>query len=52
LGDSLLVLKEGRPARVQYETRFIVNWPDHLGGGDVFVDLEGTMVLVPLLSFA
>jgi len=52
LGDSLQVLRQGRPAHVGYNTRFLINWPEHLGGGTVFLDLRGTMVLVPILSFS
>jgi hypothetical protein len=35
---------------VQYNTRFLLKWPEHLGGGIAYLDLEGTMVLVPLLA--
>jgi hypothetical protein len=33
-----------------YGTRFFVNWPEHLGGGSINIDLAGTMVLIPLLA--
>jgi hypothetical protein len=45
----LKALTEGSPVQVQYETTFFVNWPEHLGGGSVEVDLYGTMILDPLL---
>jgi hypothetical protein len=35
---------------VAYETTFLVNWPQHLGGGSVQIPLEGAMVLIPLLN--
>jgi hypothetical protein len=35
---------------MQYETRFLINWPEHLGGGFIHLDLEGTMVLAPQLA--
>lgn len=50
LGDDLSVLKQGKPVQVGYHTRFLINWPEHLGGGTSLLDLDGTMVLVPLLS--
>jgi hypothetical protein len=50
LGEDLEGLKYGRSIQIQYETRFLINWPEHLGGGNVYVDLDGTMVLVPLLA--
>jgi hypothetical protein len=51
LGDSLLALKEGKPVQVGYDTRFLIMWPDHLGGGEITLELAGTMMLNPLLSF-
>jgi len=50
LGDTLEGLKEGRPVQVGYETRFLIRWPEHLGGGSVTIDLEGTLLLNPLLA--
>jgi len=35
---------------VGYNTTFLLAWPEHLGGGTVQIDLEGTMVLVPTLA--
>lgn len=43
-------LRDGRPVHVQYDTTFLINWPDHLGGGSVSLDLRGVMLLVPLLG--
>ncbi|GAA0940849.1 hypothetical protein [Virgisporangium aurantiacum] len=48
--DSLVVLKDGRPTRVAYETTFLVQFPEHLGGGDITIDFVGAMVLVPLMG--
>jgi hypothetical protein len=45
------VLREGRPAHVLYDTRFFVHWPAHLGGGSTTIDVSGSMVLVPLISY-
>jgi hypothetical protein len=50
LGDTLQALKEGRPVQVGYETTFLIMWPEHLGGGEVTLPMEGTMQLVPLLD--
>jgi hypothetical protein len=50
LEDSLAVLKDGRPTRVAYETTFLVQWPEHLGGGDILIDFVGAMALVPLMG--
>jgi len=50
LGDKLDALKQGRPVHMGYETRFLIRWPDHLGGGETAIDLDGTMVLRPLLA--
>ncbi len=35
---------------MHYDTTFLVNWPKHLGGGSVHLELEGSMLLVPLLT--
>ena len=43
-------LRSGVPVVVGYDTRFLINWPDHLGGGVVNVDLVGSMVLTPIMS--
>jgi hypothetical protein len=51
LGDTLLALKEGRPVQVGYNTTFLIMWPEHLGGGEVTLELEGTMMLNPLMAF-
>jgi hypothetical protein len=50
LGDTLDALQQGRSVPVAYETRFLLQWPEHLGGGTVTIDLEGTMMLEPLLA--
>ena len=47
--DALTVLSDNRPAQVGYDTRFLILWPEHLGGGEVRVEFVGTMTLVPLL---
>ena len=44
------MLQQGVPCHVLYETRFFVDWPEHLGGSSVSIDLAGTMVLIPLLA--
>jgi hypothetical protein len=49
LEESLAKLKENVPVQIKYETTFLVTWPEHLGGGESNIDLEGTMMLVPLL---
>jgi hypothetical protein len=33
-----------------FDTRFLIEWPEHLSGGFVNVDLVGSMVLVPIFS--
>jgi hypothetical protein len=33
-----------------YDTRFFIRWPDHLGGGSAYLDLHGSMVLVPAIG--
>jgi hypothetical protein len=50
LGDSLLGLRDGRSVNVAYETTFLINWPQHLGGGSVTIPFEGAMVLIPALG--
>jgi hypothetical protein len=50
LEDSLAGLRDGRSVTVAYETTFLINWPEHLGGGSVNLDLEGAMVLIPTLG--
>jgi len=50
LEDTLLGLKNGRPVHVAYDTTFLINWPRHLGGGQVNLSLEGAMVLIPELG--
>jgi hypothetical protein len=50
LGDTLEALRDGRPVQVGYATRFLIMWPEHLGGGEVTLEVEGTMVLKPLLG--
>jgi hypothetical protein len=50
LGDNLSALREGGIVQMQWGSQFMVNWPQHLGGGSVYIDLEGSMVLTPLLS--
>jgi hypothetical protein len=36
---------------VVFDTRFLVEWPEHLGGGLLNIDLVGSMVLAPVLAF-
>lgn len=48
--DNFEALKAGKSVHVQFDTTFLINWPSHLGGGAVSLDLEGTMVLVPSLA--
>jgi hypothetical protein len=43
-------LRDGRPVQVLYDTRFFIRWPEHLGGGSAFLDLRGSMVLLPSLG--
>jgi hypothetical protein len=50
LGDDLSALREGGTVQMTFASQFLVNWPKHLGGGNVYVDFEGSMVLTPLLS--
>jgi hypothetical protein len=50
LGDTLEVLRDGRSATVAYETRFLINWPEHLGGGFDYLDLKGAMTILPLMG--
>jgi hypothetical protein len=45
-----MALKRGTPVVVAYDTRFLINWPEHLGGANVYMDLVGTMVLTPSMS--
>ena len=33
-----------------YETTFLINWPEALGGGSATVSLEGSMTLIPLMG--
>jgi hypothetical protein len=33
-----------------FDTRFLIEWPEHLGGGLMNIDLAGSMVLTPLLA--
>lgn len=35
---------------MSFASQFLVNWPRHLGGGSIYVDFEGSMVLTPLIS--
>jgi len=50
LGDTLAALKDGRSVRVAYETTFLIQWPEHLGGGDLTIDFAGAMAIVPVLG--
>jgi len=43
-------MRKGTPVVMVYETRFLINWPQHLGGDMVYMDLVGTMILRPMLS--
>jgi len=33
-----------------FDTRFLIRWPEHLGGGLVNIDLVGSMLLVPVFA--
>ena len=35
---------------MRFDTTFLINWPEHLGGGSIGVDVSGAMVLAPLLG--
>jgi hypothetical protein len=35
---------------VAYDTTFLINWPEHLGGGTAHLDLTGAMTVVPLMG--
>jgi hypothetical protein len=35
---------------MRFDTTFLVNWPEHLGGGSINVAVTGAMVLDPLLG--
>jgi hypothetical protein len=50
LETTLAVLREGRPCTTVYETTFLIQWPEPLGGGSVKVDLDGSMGLIPLMG--
>jgi hypothetical protein len=45
-----LNLREGRAVPVLYETRFFIEWPEHLGGESSYLDLAGSMVLHPAIG--
>jgi hypothetical protein len=50
LGDTLSALRDGLPVQVGYNTTFLILWPEHLGGGQVSLEMEGTMLLTPLMA--
>ena len=50
--DTFEALREGKSLHVCYDTTFLINWPEHLGGGSVSIDFEGSMLLVPSLATA
>ena len=50
MGETLQGLAAGRPVQVGYNTTFLIMWPEHLGGGEVTLEMEGTMMLTPLLD--
>lgn len=33
-----------------YDTTFLLQWPEHLGGGVVTIDFTGAMRIVPLMG--
>lgn len=35
---------------VRYETRFLITWPEHLGEGMSYLDMHGSMWLIPTLG--
>jgi hypothetical protein len=51
LENSLAALRDGRPATVVYETRFLITWPLHLGGASDTIDVVGSMQLIPSMGF-
>lgn len=46
----MTALRRGKSVHVLYETRFLINWPEQLGGGTVIADVDGSMLMVPMLS--
>lgn len=43
-------MRDGQTINVAYDTTFLINWPQHLGGGSINLSFEGAMVLVPELG--
>jgi len=43
-------LADGRSAAVLFDTTFLINWPEMLGGGCTSLDVTGSMLLVPFLE--
>jgi hypothetical protein len=35
---------------MRFDTTFLINWPEQLGGGSIDIDVSGAMVLAPLLG--
>jgi hypothetical protein len=35
---------------VRFDTTFLINWPEHLGGGSITIDVTGAMLLAPQLG--
>ncbi len=46
----MVALQEGRSVTMLYDTTFLINWPEHLGGTSTTVSLHGSMVLIPLMG--
>lgn len=44
------MLRDGKPATMAYQTRFLINWPEHLGGSYDYLDLTGAMTILPLMG--
>ena len=36
--------------RVAYETTFLIEWPEHLGGGHIVIPFVGAMSVVPVMG--
>jgi hypothetical protein len=50
LENTLIALREGRSCPTVYDTRFLLQWPEHLGGGQLEIEFQGAMTLVPLMG--
>lgn len=48
--EGLITLQQGKVTPTLWESRFLIQWPEHLGGGEVVMFMEGSMILVPELG--